>query len=196
VGVWTIGSHPQILVSLMANYVGLDPVHDIDWIVGADPIQSFIDKKVDAILAAMPEPLRLRARKIGHTVVSNAVDRPWSQYFCCMVAGNAEYVSKYPATTKRVVRAILKAADLCASNPTLAARQLVDQGFASNYDETLGTLNEIQHNKWREYDAADSLRFYALRMQETGMIKSSPQAIIDTGADWRFINDLKRELKA
>jgi NitT/TauT family transport system substrate-binding protein len=112
-----------------------------------------------------------------------------------MVAGNAEYVSKYPATTKRVV-AILKAADLCASNPTLAARQLVDQGFASNYDETLGTLNEIQHNKWREYDAADSLRFYALRMQETGMIKSSPQAIIDTGADWRFINDLKRELKA
>jgi hypothetical protein len=35
-----------------------------------------------------------------------------------------------------------------------------------------------------------------LRMQETGMIKSSPQQIIAKGADWRFITELKRELKA
>jgi NitT/TauT family transport system substrate-binding protein len=32
-------------------------------------------------------------------------------------------------------------------------------------------------------------------MQETGMIKSSPQKIIADGADWRFIDELKRELK-
>ena len=40
---------------------------------------------------------KLRAEKIGHTIVSNAVDRPWSQYFCCMVAGSTDYVNKYPA---------------------------------------------------------------------------------------------------
>ena len=39
------------------------------------------------------------------------------------------------------------------------------------------------------------MRFYALRMQETGMIKSSSQQIIAHGTDWRFLNELKRELK-
>ena len=86
-------------------------------------MQIFIDGKVDAFLAGTPEPQILRARKdFGHTIVSNAVDRPWSQYFCCMVAGSTDYVNKYPVATKRVLRAILKSADFCASNPTLAAQ--------------------------------------------------------------------------
>ncbi|TJU87449.1 MAG: ABC transporter substrate-binding protein [Mesorhizobium sp.] len=195
VGVGNIGSHPQILVSLMANYVGLDPANDINWVESRNPIQSFMDNEVDAVLSAMPEPLRLRAKKIGHTVVSNEVDRPWSQYFCCMVAGNADYVNKHPATTKRVLKAILTAADLCASNPELAAQGLIAQGFVPNYDDALGTLRETGHDKWRDYDAQDSIRFYALRMQETGMITSSPQQIIANGTDFRFLKELKRELK-
>jgi NitT/TauT family transport system substrate-binding protein len=39
------------------------------------------------------------------------------------------------------------------------------------------------------------VRFYALRMKETGMIKSSPKTIIAEGTDWRFLDELKRELK-
>ena len=46
------------------------------------------------------------------------------------------------------------------------------------------------------HDVADTMRFYALRMHEAGMIKSSPQKIIADGTDWRFLNELKRELKA
>jgi NitT/TauT family transport system substrate-binding protein len=49
---------------------------------------------------------------------------------------------------------------------------------------------------WREYDPADTLRFYALRLHEAGMIQSSPNALIAEGTDWRFVNELKRELKA
>ena len=40
------------------------------------------------------------------------------------------------------------------------------------------------------------MRFYALRLHEVGMIKSSPNQIIAEGTDWRFLNELKRELKA
>ena len=40
------------------------------------------------------------------------------------------------------------------------------------------------------------MRFYALRLHEVGMIKSNPQQIIAEGTDWRFLNELKRELKA
>ncbi|MGL4962822.1 MAG: ABC transporter substrate-binding protein [Inquilinus sp.] len=195
VGIWAFNDHPHIFLSLMINYVGLDPVHDIQWIEGVSHMQGFIDGKVDAFLAFVTEFPKLRAEKIGHTIVSNAVDRPWSQYFCCMVAGNADYVNKHPVATKRVLRAILKSADLCASSPTLAAQLLVDRGFLPNYDEALITLQETEHGKWRDYDAEDSVRFYALRMQEMGMINSSPQQIIANGTDWRFLNELKRELK-
>ncbi len=40
------------------------------------------------------------------------------------------------------------------------------------------------------------MRFYALRMHEAGMIKSSPQKIIAQGTDWRFLRELKKELKS
>ena len=113
--------------------------------------------------------------EFGHTIVNTNVDRPWSQYFCCMLAGSADYVNRYPVATKRVLRAILKAADFCASNPALAAQATGRSRFLPNYDYALATLNDTQHDKWRDYDPEDSVRFYALRMQETGMIKSSPQ---------------------
>ena len=59
----------------------------------------------------------------------HAIDRPWSQYFCCMISGNADYVNRYPVATKRVLRSILKAADLCVSDPQWVAQQMVDRGF-------------------------------------------------------------------
>ena len=40
------------------------------------------------------------------------------------------------------------------------------------------------------------MRFYALRLHEAGMIKSGPNAILVDGTDWRFLRELKRELKA
>jgi NitT/TauT family transport system substrate-binding protein len=95
-----------------------------------------------------------------------------------------------------VLRAILKATDLCATEPTRVARQIVEGGFTPRYDYALKTLSELPYDKWREYDHEDTLRFYALRMHEGGLIKSSPQKIIADGTDWRFLNELKRELKA
>jgi NitT/TauT family transport system substrate-binding protein len=40
------------------------------------------------------------------------------------------------------------------------------------------------------------MRFYALRLHEVDMIKSSPNKIIAEGTDWRFVEELKHELKA
>jgi len=76
------------------------------------------------------------------------------------------------------------------------AQQLVERGFTDRYDYTVQALREIPYDKWREYDAEDTVRFYSLRLHEMGMIKSSPQKIIADGTDWRFLNELKRELKA
>jgi NitT/TauT family transport system substrate-binding protein len=105
-------------------------------------------------------------------------------------------VRNHPVATKRVLRAILKAADICVTEPARAARRIVDGGFTDRYDYALQTLNELPYDKWREYDAEDTIRFYTLRLHEVGLIKSSPNKIIADGTDWRFLNELKRELKA
>src|SRR6266436_3034076 len=197
VGVPGLGSNQHVFLTAMAAHVGLDP-NDIHWVTSQSPKPSelFLAEKIDAFLGFPPEPQVLRARNIRHVVVNSALDRPWSQYFCCMLAGNSEYVRKYPVATKRALRAILKAADLCATEPARVARRLVDGGFTDRYDDALQMLNDLPYDKWREYDAEDTVRFYALRLHEAGMIKSSPQKIIADTTDWRFLDELKRELKA
>ncbi len=197
VGVPNIGSGPHLFLTSMATYVGLDPATDIQWIASPDikPMQLFAEGKIDAFLGLPPDPQELRARKIGQVIVNSAVDRPWSQYFCCMLAGNTDFIHRHPVTTRRVLRAILKAADLCVAEPQRVAQGIVDDGFTARYDYALQTLNEVPYGKWREYDPEDTIRFYALRLHEAGIVKSSPQKIIDSGTDWRILNELKRELK-
>jgi NitT/TauT family transport system substrate-binding protein len=198
VGVQATGSLPNIFVVLMAAHVGLDPDKDINWVTDpkVKPKELFVDGKIDAFLGFPPEPQELRARGIGHVIVNTAVDRPWSQYYCCMLGGNPDYVRNQPVATKRVLRAVLKAADLCATDPTSAARRIVDRGFTPRYDYALQTLSENSYDKWREYDPEDTMRFYALRLHDTGLIKTNPKKLIADNTDWRFFNELKRELKA
>jgi NitT/TauT family transport system substrate-binding protein len=181
----------------MAAYVGLDPAKDIHWVINpaVKPTELYEKGQIDAFLGFPPEPQDLRARHIGRVIVNSAADRPWSQYFCCMLAGNRDYVSKYPVATKRVLRAVLKADDLCGSDPSRAAQRMVESGLTSRYDYALQALSEIPYDRWRDYDPEDTLRFYALRLHEAGMIKSNPNKIIADGTDWRFLNELKRELK-
>jgi NitT/TauT family transport system substrate-binding protein len=189
---------PPDLLTLMAAHVGLDPAKDIHWVTdpSVNPVTLFAEGKIDAFLGFPPEPQELRARKAGHVIVNTAADRPWSQYFCCMLSGSREYVGKYPVATKRVLRAILKATDLCASEPRRGAQSVVDHRATERYDYALQTLSEVPYDRWRDYDAEDTIRFYALRLQEAGLIKSSPQKIITENTEWRFLDELKRELKA
>jgi NitT/TauT family transport system substrate-binding protein len=198
VGINNLGSSGHLLLAIMAAQVGLDPHTDIDWVdsPSGNFMALFAEEKVDAFLAFPPEPQELRARKIGRMILSLGTDRPWSQYFCCIAFGNRGFVRNYPVATKRFLRAILKAADICATEPERAAQQLVDGGFTERYDYALQTLTEIPYDSWRLFDPEDSMRFYALRLHEVGMIKSSPNALLAEGTDWRFLNELKRELKA
>jgi hypothetical protein len=79
--------------------------------------------------------------------------------------------------------------------PGLFARALVDRGYTKHYDVALQALQEIPYGTWRQYDPEDAVRFYALRLHEIGMLKSSPQKLIAQGTDWRFLHELKKELK-
>jgi NitT/TauT family transport system substrate-binding protein len=190
-------SSRQAFVAGLATSVGLDPLKDITWI-NHEPGKSmelFAEGKIDAFMGFAPEPQEMRAKKIGRLLIDFGRDRPWSDYFCCMAAANREFTRKYPIATKRALRAMLKATDLCLSQPERAARLMIDRGVADKYEYVLQSVKEISF-RWREYESEDTVRFWALRLREAGIIKSSPNKLIAQGTDWRFFNELKRELKS
>ena len=193
----SLGASRQAFVASILKNVGLDPQKDVQWVVHppAEAMRLLAEGKVDGWLGFPPEPQEFRARRIGHVLVDTKSDRPWSQYFCCMIGGNREFVQKHPIATKKVVRAILKASELCATEPERIARLMVDRGYASNYEYMVQMLKEVRYGRWREYNPEETMRFYALRLHEVGFIKASPQKIIAQSTDWRVINELKKEMK-
>jgi NitT/TauT family transport system substrate-binding protein len=206
VAVAELGSVQHVFVSTIVAHVGLDPQKDVRFAAmpPVEGIQRLTEGTIDAFLGFPPDPVELRRRNVGHVLLNSTVDRPWSQYFCCMVAGNRDFVRKHPVATKRALRALLKANQICALEPERAAQRVVDRGFVDylkaasareRYDYTLQTLKSIPYGRWREYDPEDTIRFYALRLREAGMIKASPQRIIAQGTNWGFLNELKKELK-
>jgi NitT/TauT family transport system substrate-binding protein len=196
----SLGSTDYAFLSTILSYIGLNPNIDVNWIPirgqHADPLYLFIRGKSDAYLAFPPKAQELKAKKIGHVVLNSMMDKPWSQYYCCMMISNSLFAQNNPVATKRALRAILKATDTCAAEPERAAKLMVDERLTYDYEYALAAMKQIRYNVWRDYDPEDTLRFYALRLRELGLIQSSPDEIIAKGTDWRFLNELKMELKA
>jgi NitT/TauT family transport system substrate-binding protein len=192
------GSGDHVLLSTMLAYVGIDP-QQVIWITGKDTrnaMDLFAEGKADAFVGYAQEPGELRLRNVGRMIVDTAQDRPWSQYFCCMLVVNRGFLERNPVATKRTLRAIVKAADVCASDPEGVARFLVAKQYETRYPIGLEVMRGIDYTGWRDANPEDTLRFYALRLREVGMIKSTPDKLIAQGTDWRFLNELKKELKA
>ena len=184
------------LLKIIAASVGLDPAKDINWIAigGASKSDLLTIGKIDAFMTSPPRAQELRARGTGHVILNSELDRPWSQYFCCMLVGSADFVRRNPIATKRVVRAMMRATDICAAKPDWVAQRLVDRGLMARYNYVRQGLEDVSYRAWRDYDAEDAVRFWALRERELGMIKSSPDKIIATGTDWRFLREVRKEL--
>src|SRR5262245_14526971 len=187
----------QAFASSIAAWIGLDPHRDIDFLIqpASTGMEQFAQGVVDGFMGFPPDPQELRSRKIGTVLVDTKVDRPWSQYLCCFLAANPAFVRRHPVATKRAMRAILRSIDLCASDPGRAARALIARGYSARQDFALQAIREIPYTLWRGYSPSDTVRFHAIRLHEVGIIKSSPQTIITQGTDWRFLNELRKELK-
>lgn len=188
---------PHLFFSAIVSYVGLDPRTDVNyvWVDKDEAIRLFRDGKIDAFMSFPPGSHELMHKGLGHLLIDTNVDKPWSQYFCCMVTGHSGFIKKNPVATKRAVRAILKANDIIARDPETATRILIEKKVIkeSEYLHTLPELKHIPYTKWRDYNPEDTVRFYALRMRDIGMIKSNPQQFIDQHTDWRFMKELKKE---
>jgi NitT/TauT family transport system substrate-binding protein len=193
VAVISMGAVDQLWIASILAYVGIHPVKEVSWTTTgklSESMRLFLDGKVDAFLAFPPQPQEMRLKKAGRVLVNTTLDRPWSQYFCCMASMPKSFIERNPVAAKRALRALLKAADVCATDPERAAKYLVAKGYEPRYEIGLEVVKSLPY-RWREIDPEDSIRFHALRLHEVGLIKSTPQKILAQGTDWRFLNALK-----
>lgn len=193
------GLPDDVFLTVTLANVGVDVRKDVTVInrSHAEASAALVAGQVQGMTALPPFSHELSAQGIGHVVLDANVDRPWSQYFFSMPTAHRDYVKKYPVATLRVLRAHLRAADAIAKDPEQGAKAMLALGFIPQplYEGTLGALREIPHDVWRRYDPADTLRFYALRLREAGLITGTPEEILERGTDFRFWRKLKRELK-
>jgi len=206
--VWAVGSAatsayavkaiPNVFFKSLIGYVGLDPDNDVEYVVVPknEAIELFKRGEIDAFLSFPPGPQQLEAAGIGHTLVDTNVDRPWSKYYCCMILGRRDFIRKNPIATRKVIRSILRANDLVSQDPEMAAQLLVDRKLRKAFDQEFmaQALREIPYDKWRDYSPEDTIRFWALRLNELGIIKYSPQEYISKNTDWSHIASLKKEM--
>ena len=113
-----------------------------------------------------------------------------------MLVARKEFAQKYPVATKRALRAVLKAADICADDPERAAKFMAAKSYEPRYELGLKVLKSLPYRRWRDANPEDTMRFYSLRLHEAGIINSDSRKIIAQGTDWRFLNELKLELKS
>ncbi len=188
-----------ILMAALLAYVGIDIKHEVEFVElsGYDVFTQLVagTSTIDAWILERPWSTALRNANIGHVILDGPMDAPWSQYFSGMVTANKDFVEMHPAATKRALRAILRAADVCTREPERAARYLIDRGFAAyTYDQALDVITGASYAAWREFNPEDTVRFYALRLKEAGLVKSTPDDLIARATDWRYLDEIKREL--
>ena len=185
----------MFMAMTLAN-VGLDLNNDVKVVnyPPSDYARLLSSGEIDGVVVTPPLSTDLRAKGIGRVVLDSVTDPPWSNYYCCTAFANRAWMEQHPVAAKRALRAMLKGADVVSKDPDGTARFMVDRGYTNNYDYTCEILKQIPYNVWRDYDPADSVRFYALRLKEAGILKSTPEEILKRGTDFRYFNQLKREL--
>lgn len=193
------GAPDDVFLAVTLANVGIDVRTDVTVVTlpHNEAANALSSGEADGMTSYPPFAHGVQAKGIGHVVLDANVDGPWSQYLFSMATVHRDFFTKNPMATKRALRALLRAADLVAKDPRRAARAMVDLGFMGEplYEATLAGVQAIRHDVWRTYEPADTLRFYALRLREAGLIKSTPEQILSRGTDFRSLRELTRQLK-
>ena len=186
--------------SALFGYVGIDPLKDVRF-VEVPPAYSvmmntYIEGRSDAFLAgASAGPVLHRNPKTpGRVIVDMTKDKPWSENFCCQLVAHRDWARQNPVAAKRVTRAVLRATDAAAKDRTGAAHRLVTHGDFVGDEAVLNeTIANLSYD-WRERDPENTMRFFALKLADVKLIKSTPQQIIAQGSDFAYMRQLRKEL--
>ena len=71
----------------------------------------------------------------------------------------------------------------------------VRKGFTQDGKLLLEAIQDMPY-PWRDYDRADSLRYFALQLADAKLLKKTPSQITADGTDLAFFRQMQTELKA
>ena len=191
--------------AILLSYVGV-ALTEVNFVeIGPDVNalrDAFVDGRSEAFIApaASGPTLRRNPKNPGKVILDTTMDKPWSQYYCCQLVANRDWARRYPIATKRVTRAVLRAADLVTKDRAGAAHQFVAGGFlsptpaATDEDIVNEVIRDLSYD-WRDLDPEETLRFFALRLADAKLVKLSSQQIIAQGSDFAYMRQLRSELK-
>lgn len=193
-----MGGPEHVFLSSVIAHIGGNPGRDVDWVIEPD-----YDKwpgllatgEVDVVNAFPPQTYELREEGLGHVILDTTTDEPWRHFFCCMIGARRNFVERHPVATKRALRAFFKASQLCHQDKELSAKLLVERGATDRHDFARKMLDELPYGTWHDYDPRDTVRFFALRLREAGLVASTPREILERGTDFRHLDALRRELR-
>ena len=130
VGIKLLNSTAHMMLTLVAAYVGLDPVKDIQWVVPEGSLaELFVEGKIDAFLGSPPEPQELRARKIGHVVVNSDHRSPMVAIFLLHVVRQRGICAQVSGRDQARLARHSQGRGSLRAEPQRVAQQLVDGGF-------------------------------------------------------------------
>jgi NitT/TauT family transport system substrate-binding protein len=189
--------------SALLAYVGISPT-DVNFVEIPPDVaalrDAFVDGKSEAFIApaAFGPELRRNPKNPGKVILDTTTDKPWSQYYCCELVANRDWARRNPVAAKRVTRAVLRAADVVARDRASAAHEYVKRFVAAPRPNEDDIVNEVIRDlsyDWRELDPEETIRFFALRLADAKLVKSSAQDIISRGSDFAYMRQLRSELK-
>jgi NitT/TauT family transport system substrate-binding protein len=186
--------------AILLAYVGINPLAEVNFIeVKPDVIalrDAFLDGRSQAFIApaAFGPAMHRNPKNPGKVILDTTMDKPWSQYYCCELVANRNWARKNPVATKRVTRAVLRATDVVAKDKARAAREFVAR-VPGNVEQIVSEVIKDLSYDWRDLDPAETLRFFALRLADSKLVKGTPQQIVAQGSDFAYMRQLKTELK-
>ena len=139
-------------------------------------MELFVAGETDAFLGFPPEPQELRARGFDRVILEHG-HRP------AVVAVLLLHDLRQPRLGARSsgrdqalpARGLQGRRRSARPSPRTRRAGSSMAGSRSSYDYALQTIRELPYELWHEYDSEDSLRFYALRLHEAGMISIEPE---------------------
>jgi NitT/TauT family transport system substrate-binding protein len=186
-------------LAISLKNTGVDP-GSVNFVVqsDADLTKLFLDGKNDALLLLATDAVAFQTNTAnkGHIVMDQAMDAPWSQEDCCVLATTTEWVKANPSATKRALRAIYRAADAIPADRADAAKLATDKGLfggAQNVALVRSASNMVRYD-WRKYDVAESMRFHAKLLNEVGLLKMTADESATKATDLRIWRQLQSEI--
>ena len=102
----------------------------------------------------------------------SAIDRPWSQYFCCMLVGNREFVRKHRGGQAGDASHRKSAGSLPSSRPESVSKAAIDKG-GQKTTATRSRLSRHPYGRWRGVQRGGHSSILRFAPARAGLIKSA-----------------------